>query len=149
MHHCDQSTGLDHLATASSPEDFWNTVKQQIQFLPKNDNRQFHITKVLLAGESATNPTFLKTLGDALFEVTTPSTEGLYTRMGDHMISNSTLDDVFAEKVVDPLFAAARGAALYARWRQEAPYECIEKKECSQKREEERKGAERSRIELR
>lgn len=40
----------------------------------------------------------------------------------------------------DPLFAAARGAALYARWRQEAPYDCEEEEKCEEQRQREREG---------
>ncbi|ODM17951.1 hypothetical protein SI65_06739 [Aspergillus cristatus] len=41
---------------------------------------------------------------------------------------------------VDPTFAAARGAALYGRWRQEAPLGCVERDECEEERQREREG---------
>jgi hypothetical protein len=39
---------------------------------------------------------------------------------------------------IDPTFAAARGAALYARRRQEVPSECYEREECEEMRMHER-----------
>lgn len=39
---------------------------------------------------------------------------------------------------IDPTFAAARGAALYARRRQEVPSDCYEKSECEEMRSRER-----------
>jgi len=41
---------------------------------------------------------------------------------------------------VDPTFAAARGAALYARRRQEAPFGCVERDECKEEKQREREG---------
>jgi hypothetical protein len=139
--------GLNHLATASSPDEFWSIVKQQLQVLPTADERQ--ITKILLASESATNSRFLRTLRDALYEVTVPpGNEMLLYKKGSEL-GNLTLDDDFAARTTNPLFAAARGAALYARWRQEAPYECIENKHCAEKRRKERKELVNAKLELR
>ena len=118
------------------------------------------MTKVVLAGESATDPHFLGTLRDALQEVTAvhhlealprPWTEAVQWRMEKqkHQGWNLTFDrDLQNQVVIDPLFAAARGAALYARWRQEAPYECVEKEECYEKRRREREGIGNEKVEL-
>jgi len=38
----------------------------------------------------------------------------------------------------EPLFAAAKGAALYARWRQEIPWGCWESDKCEEGRRKER-----------
>ncbi|RYP37318.1 hypothetical protein DL767_002961 [Monosporascus sp. MG133] len=46
----------------------------------------------------------------------------------------------YLKEPMNPLFAAARGAALYARWRQEAPFDCIEEEECEERRKLEREG---------
>jgi hypothetical protein len=45
--------------------------------------------------------------------------------------------DLGLDIVADPLYAAARGAALYARWRQEVPWDCVEGEGCNDERERE------------
>jgi hypothetical protein len=50
--------------------------------------------------------------------------------------------------LVDPVFAAARGAAIYARRRQEAPADCVELETCEEKRNREREGKSGPKLEL-
>jgi hypothetical protein len=42
--------------------------------------------------------------------------------------------DLDRDMLAGPVFAAARGAALYARRRQEAHYDCVEHKRCEAER---------------
>ena len=131
-HLVDFETGWDRLTKAPSQAQFWSQVKEQLQALPLADQRT--ITKVLLAGESVIDPNFLDTLKEALQEVTGGVNLTFHREQCTHVVTNQ-------------VFAAARGAALYARWRQEAPYECVEKDECYEKRRREREGIGNGKVE--
>ncbi|KAK1765028.1 hypothetical protein QBC33DRAFT_517234 [Phialemonium atrogriseum] len=127
-HVLDFESGFSNLPTFASPSAFWSHVRDQLMILPSKSPRR--ITKLLLGGENATDPDFIATLRDALGAPASLSDDG----------------------IPDPTFAAARGAALYARWRQEAPWDCVEDDECDTKRERERgekSGDASKRVELR
>jgi hypothetical protein len=87
------------------------------------------LAHVLLAGESVTNPRFLDTLRDVLDEM--PLAVNLRT-------NNSVLADPAISKTIELTFAGSRGAALYARRRQEVQTDCTERSKCEEIREGER-----------
>ena len=115
-HVLDFRSGFSNLPTFASPSAFWSHVRDQLLILPSKSSRR--ITKLLLGGENATDLDFIAMLRDALGASASLSDGG----------------------VPDPTFAVARGAALYARWRQEAPWDCVEDDECDTQRERERRG---------
>ena len=93
--------------------DYWEVVRDWISHLVYQSPKPIH--KVLVAGESAADPVFL-----------------------DNVMELVNIPDAVAQvqvHVVDePEFASARGAALYARWRQEAPIGCRERTGCEEQR---------------
>ncbi|KAJ5218194.1 uncharacterized protein N7498_000293 [Penicillium cinerascens] len=111
----DFEVGLDRLLQNDSQAQR-DRLRQQLLVLPQES--EFIVTHVLLAGESATNPQFLAVLKDALSELSPIMSPDLKMT-----IANSS-------KALNPTFAAARGAALYARRRQEVQADCQEPPEC-------------------
>jgi hypothetical protein len=89
---------------------------------------------VLLGGENATDSAFLATLRDALAKLSP--------------VSPLSVD---VDTIEDPTYAAARGMAVYARRRQEVPGDCMERRMCDERRENERSGGSEGspRLELR
>ncbi|OJJ81280.1 uncharacterized protein ASPGLDRAFT_38071 [Aspergillus glaucus CBS 516.65] len=108
--------GVDKLAGSEYPsaEAFWEYVRAQLVVLPRQ-KRSFP-TKDALREVRLQNP---KLSGSEEVDL--------------HSLVNGGLD-------VDPTLAAARGAVLYARWRQEAPFGCVERDECEEERQRERQG---------
>lgn len=124
----DFDAGLDTLEDADNilnSSIFWDYIRAQM-FIHSTSLKQ-PVTHILLAGECALDTRFRAVLADALAELDT-SAEFRF--------------DV--DMVADPTFAAARGAALYARRRQEVQRDCSELPKCEIQRREERKGRERS-----
>lgn len=132
------SSGLASLHVAPSPDIFWKQIQRDLTKLPPEFDRA--ITKVVLTGdESITNPQFQATLRDALHEIVNSS----------HLPTNDQSEiDIAAlvqgvtnsERLPDPIYAAARGAALYARWRHESLFYCYEEDICDAQRHRERNG---------
>jgi len=118
----DFEVGLDRLLQDDS-QVLWDRLRRQLLVLPREC--EFIITHVLLAGESATNPRFLAVLKDALAELSPILSSDLKTT-----VANSS-------RTLNPTFAAARGAALYARRRQEVQGDCEEPPECEIMRRQE------------
>ncbi|CAI7640865.1 unnamed protein product [Penicillium crustosum] len=115
----DYDLGLDNLVENEQDQTaFWDRLRSQLQILPRES--EYTITHILLAGESVTHPRFLAFLRESM--------------------SKLSLDPAMAkiQLAIDPTFAAARGAALYARRRQEVPSDCYEKLECKEMRLRER-----------
>ncbi|WAO86190.1 Hypothetical protein NCS54_00345200 [Fusarium falciforme] len=86
------------------------------------------LTRVWLVGENSTHPAFLGALREAI--------EG---SGHGYVFGRGGIDgEGLLEKggAISPTFSSARGAAQYARWRQQAPLGCYESREC----EDERKG---------
>jgi hypothetical protein len=74
---------------------------------------------------------------------------GLATLRGALAELGPTLPELVDETmVVDPLYAAARGMAVYARRRQEVPGDCMEGWWCDSVRERERAEARERKLEL-
>jgi hypothetical protein len=109
--------GLGSLEYHSKPSVFWAEVRAQLARAVSRSPRP--ITKVLMAGENATHPDFVSTLEDVLKD------------------AGGNTGRLQADSI-DPTFAAARGAALYGSWRQQAPLGCREKANCEKDREKER-----------
>ncbi|KAJ5374166.1 hypothetical protein N7517_006172 [Penicillium concentricum] len=111
----DYELGLD-LLLEKDQDALWDHLRSQLQILPREFG--YPVTHVFLAGESVTHPRFLDIFRDAM--------------------SKLSLESVNIKSGIDPTFAAARGAALYARRRQEVPGDCMERRECEETRMHER-----------
>ena len=137
----DFNAGVDSASSFSTESDYWDHVKKQLSVLPKSQRirdpswvrRQ--ISVLLLLGESASNPKFLSTVKDALAEL------DVLPSVIDRALT--VRQDVMSVRVADPLFAAARGAAIYARWKLEGLGDCQELNSCfeQRRREHERNGS--------
>ncbi|KAF7556120.1 hypothetical protein G7Z17_g1598 [Cylindrodendrum hubeiense] len=127
------SGGLDVADEFGSREEYWDFVRYRLELLVSGLPKR--LTMVMLTGENATHPGFLNTL--------------LYVlRRRGYSLGNGE-DQVLVvsgEGHVDPEYASARGAAQYARWRQEAPIGCMEVKDCEDER---RRHTDDERVELR
>lgn len=127
----DFELGLDRLLQTNGSHDaLWSRLRSKLLVLPRE--YPYSLSHILLAGESATHPHFLATLKDALAEIMPILPVDLQTNVPDHA------DSATVSKIVDPTFAASRGAALYARRRQEVQGHCTESPECESIRERER-----------
>ncbi|KAJ5151125.1 uncharacterized protein N7482_010377 [Penicillium canariense] len=127
----DFELGLDYLLRRNGSQDaLWSSLRSQLSTLPRE--YPFSITHILLGGESVMHPRFLATLRDALAETMPISPVKLQTNIPDHA------DFATVSKSVDLTFAASRGAALYARRRQEVQAHCTESPKCEAIRKRER-----------
>jgi len=116
---------------------YWAGVRDHLQTLPQEAARRGHpITAVVLLGENAAMQEFLTILRDALSEIGITPEPIIYR---ENALENDKSENVDWDrgktstarlKVADPLWAAARGAALYAQLRQRFPWNCTERKEC-------------------
>jgi len=75
-------------------------------------------------------PEFKKVLKDALSEKWKQEPEAELKGDGETQGDTDIQESMQIENVVDPLWAAARGAAMYARLRQEVPWNCQELETC-------------------
>ena len=88
------------------------------------------ITALTLLGENAAMQEFRLALKDALGRVENrPLENELKGEDGSSSEGDKTLDS-HTDISADPLWAAARGAAMYARVRQEVPWSCLEPESC-------------------
>ncbi len=124
--------GLDRRGRFAAEAEYWAYVRAQIVGHARRSAKP--VEMVLLGGESATESAFLSTLRDALAEICPVLAPGI---------------NIDSAALVDPTYAAARGMALYARRRQEAPGQCKERRRCDEEREKERAGMSgQSRVDL-
>ncbi|KAJ0153088.1 Uncharacterized protein HZ326_4572 [Fusarium oxysporum f. sp. albedinis] len=114
------------LATSEDKPDFWARVTERLQGFCGTVPEGFRLEKILLTGDNATHPAFLQALRSALVG------NGYLQRESDSGEKISFVHNGGA--VIDPVFASARGAAQYARWRQEAPIGCEEQDRCEEER---------------
>jgi hypothetical protein len=118
-HVFDWSAGLEALPLYPSADAYWDHVRHTMKSFVQSttDFRASRLfTTVLLLGESATDPDFLRVMRDTPREI-----QGC---------GNPTAFNL--DKVVDPLYAAARGAAEFAKRIQETPPgNCIEDESCA------------------
>ncbi|KAJ5834325.1 hypothetical protein N7447_000351 [Penicillium robsamsonii] len=126
----DFEVGLDRLLQTNYPDLLWSRLRSQLITLSRSS--KFPITHLVLAGESARNPRFLDNLKDSLTAISQPIITSRIESQFDFMAP------VQEQKTTDPTFTAARGAALYARRRQEVQEDCSEPAECELLRQEER-----------
>ncbi|WZH49523.1 chitinase [Fusarium acuminatum] len=122
------------LAASEDKHDFWARVTKRLQDFCGTVPKGFHLDTILLTGENATHPAFLEALQSALIG------NGYLQRE-----SNTEGEIAFVHEGgagIDPVFASARGAAQYARWRQEAPIGCEEQDRCKEERMRQGKHAE-------
>lgn len=127
----DFELGLDHLLQTNDSQDaLWSRLRSQLLALPRG--YPYSLSPILLAGEGATHPRFLASVRDSLAELMPILPMDLQTNVPNH--ANSAI----VSNIVDPTFAASRGAALYARRRQEVQGHCTEPSECESIRERER-----------
>ncbi|KAF3398233.1 hypothetical protein F1880_005732 [Penicillium rolfsii] len=127
----DFDLGLDHLLETNDSQDaLWSRLSSQLLTVPRA--YPYLLSSILLAGESATHPRFLSTVRDSLAELMPTLPVDLQTNIPS--LVNSTI----MSQIVDPTFAASRGAALYARRRQEVQGHCTESSECESIRRRER-----------
>lgn len=122
--------GLDRILEATDQELLQARIREQIADFA----RFFRITDLLLAGESITNPGFLEKLKEALSGLS-----GFHTSFNNRD-PFALMGSAHGEKVMNLTFVAARGAALYARRRQEVQCDCSELRECQMSRQKERLG---------
>ncbi|USW54907.1 hypothetical protein Slin15195_G082260 [Septoria linicola] len=113
----DIGSGLESMASYDSEEAYWRTVSAK----PKSPKVRTPITHVLIGGEAGNFAPLREALRDALENAPLAEAYGGVT-------------SAFAGEPVSPLYAAARGAALLARWRQEAPMGCWEHSACKERR---------------
>ncbi|KAL1849210.1 hypothetical protein Plec18170_007501 [Paecilomyces lecythidis] len=129
----DFEVGLDRLLHINESDgELLSRIRSQLLVLPRE--YPYPLTHILLAGESVTHPRFLAILREALAEMESLSPANIQTNIPDHGGS------AIASKMIDPTFAASRGAALYARRRQEVQPGCTELSECEEMRKRERAG---------
>ncbi|KAF4331780.1 chitinase [Fusarium beomiforme] len=114
------------LATSEDKRDFWARVTERLQGFCGTVPEGFRLDTILLTGENATHPAFLQALRSALVS------NGYLQRESDSGEKISFVHEGGA--VIDPVFASARGAAQYAKWRQEAPIGCEEQDRCEEER---------------
>ncbi|KAI2616701.1 hypothetical protein GGS26DRAFT_443826 [Hypomontagnella submonticulosa] len=120
----DVEAGLDQMERYATPDAFWAHTQKQLEAGVRQSSSP--LTKVMLTGENATHPDFLAVLKDALAR-------------GGYSAGEGAIRLEVDERVGDPTFASARGAAQYARWRQEAPIGCKERRSCEEGREKARR----------
>jgi hypothetical protein len=110
------SYGLAGVNNFTSSDEFWASIgsytKDTARQVLKLTDTPF--TDLLLIGDHGSHPEFLRALGESL--------------------TGMTVDNIAMKIIADPTFAAARGAALYGRWRQEPPFNCMESIYCDGKR---------------
>ncbi|RGP69683.1 hypothetical protein FSPOR_4495 [Fusarium sporotrichioides] len=122
------------LATSDDVPDFWARVTERLQTFCGTVPEDFRLETILLTGENATHPTFLQALQNALVG------NGYLERESD---SGGKISSIYGgAAAIDPVFASARGAAQYARWRQEAPIGCEEQDRCKEERRSQEKHVE-------
>jgi hypothetical protein len=127
--------GLSMLSAYYSPSAYWADVHDHLQTLPRAfAERGRPISAVVLLGENAAMPEFLTVLRDALGGVAVTTIPLTWDEdRGDEIpvsAEGRRMVRVSSEALADPLWAAARGAARYARLRQEVPWNCMEPEEC-------------------
>ncbi|KAM6534489.1 hypothetical protein FALCPG4_004124 [Fusarium falciforme] len=120
----DLTVGLNAREGFQSEEAFWAYIGSRLKMLVSR--LPMKLTRVWLVGENSTYPAFLDTLREAI--------EG--SRHG-YVFGQGGIDaEQLLERggAISPTFSSARGAAQYARWRQQAPLGCYERPGCKDER---------------
>ncbi|KAI8681014.1 hypothetical protein NCS55_00350900 [Fusarium keratoplasticum] len=135
----DLTVGLNARDGFLSEEAFWAYIGGRLKMLVSRLPEK--ITRVWLVGENSTYPAFLSALRDAI--------EG---SGHGYVFGRGGIDDEgLLEKggAISPTFSSARGAAQYARWRQQAPLGCYESRECKDERNGDGHDGREEKVELR
>ncbi|KAI9764587.1 MAG: hypothetical protein M1840_008316 [Geoglossum simile] len=105
---------------------YWAAVTNRIRALVQSFNPQ--ITELILTGSSASDPRFKAAVKDALRDLVAEGTVKILNEDGKGSKEGK-------DKNLDFVFATAKGAAEFAKRRQEGPVRCVEGEECKQARE--------------
>ncbi|KAI9857502.1 MAG: hypothetical protein M1813_008252 [Trichoglossum hirsutum] len=127
----DLDLGLDRLGEGPDlePEEeraYWTTVTNRIRSFVQSFNPQ--ITQLILTGSSASVPRFKVAVKDALRDLVAEGTLKILDEEGKDSKESK-------DKTLDLVFATAKGAAEFAKRRQEGPVRCVEREECKRARE--------------
>lgn len=113
--------GLSHLDSYPSPSMYWAEVSKHLRILQHRVNEKGRpISVLVLLGENAGMPEFKQVLKDGSSETRKQASED----------DTGIQKGMQIENVADPLWAAAQGAAMYARLREEVPWNCQEPEMC-------------------
>lgn len=110
---------------------YWAAVCDRIRQFVMSFNRVYmpHITEILLTGPDATDRNFQTAIEAALSDLVVSEDELAYLRQRDRTSSDrEDWQSLFT-------FATARGAAEFAKRRQEGPFRCAQSEECKRRRE--------------
>ena len=105
--------GANALKDSNGEQDaevYWQRVRDEIQKIPARMASDKPVSRVLVMGESALVETFLRVMNDALHDV----------------LDTGALVEVYDSQMLDPAFAAARGAAEFGKRLMEGPDGCTE-----------------------
>ena len=96
--------------TKKDVENYWRCVREEIQKIPARVPAGRPINRVLVMGESVLDEKFLCVMADALHDV----------------LEDSVPIETDEHSIIDPTFAAARGAAEFGKRKMESPDGCAE-----------------------
>ncbi|KAH0538820.1 hypothetical protein FGG08_004596 [Glutinoglossum americanum] len=108
------------------PEVYWAAVTDRIRTPAQSFSLQ--ITQLILTGSSASDPRFKAAVKDALGGLVAEGTLKALDEEGKDSKEKKN-------KNLDLVFATAKGAAEFAKRRQEGPVRCVEREECKRARE--------------
>jgi len=137
----DPDLGLGRLDASNHPTSvlrpggetvYWTAIAGRTRALVQSFKPQ--ITQLMLTGSSASDPRFKATIKDAVQDVVAES--ALEMLLDDDKADNS--GEIYRGQVADLVFANAKGAAEFAKRRQEGPVRCVESEECKLIRGKER-----------
>ncbi|KAI4189635.1 MAG: hypothetical protein LQ346_005077 [Caloplaca aetnensis] len=119
--------GLGKLETSPEEEMYWTAVRDWIRLLVQSYKPR--ITQLMLTGSAAGDGRFREAVRDALYDlVSTTALDGLHP-------GNTDVGAHDAERTAeDFLYATAKGAAEFAKRRQEGPVRCAESEACKRVR---------------
>ncbi|KAL8746286.1 MAG: hypothetical protein Q9184_007769 [Pyrenodesmia sp. 2 TL-2023] len=125
----DIDLGLGRLNTYPEGEEmYWTAVRHRIRSLVKSFKPR--ITQLILTGYSAGDGRFVEAVKDALYDlVSTTALDGLRTDSTDLGADDNRITGD------DFLYATSRGAAEFAKRRQEGPVRCAESEACKRVRQ--------------
>jgi hypothetical protein len=120
--------GLNQKPDLESGEEraYWTAVINRIRTLVRSFKPQ--ITQIILTGSSASDPQFKAAVKDALRDLVAESTLKILDGEGKDGKEGK-------DKTPDLIFATAKGAAEFAKRRQEGPVRCVEGEKCKRARE--------------
>lgn len=136
VHLAAPTLGFGQAPTEAPTSRYWADVSAHLAELPRAAAlRGRPITAVVLLGEHGDMPELADALRDALagLNIAQPSPSQEHDKSEAAASAANPVARIVG--VTEPLYAAARGAALYARVRQEVPWDCREPERCKDERE--------------